>query len=285
MATFRSLADLVATTQDDLLPGLIDIAKKNDEFAAMLFADAVVTDRPTITGNRMVSAGSASYVGCDDTLTPEAISGAPFSYDLMTIARSFDACLTGQNLYSSFTGVVESELKGAMKALAELVAKDAYAGDGSGKIAGLETQTTNSFAVAGGDTLSALDRAYDEVLSRENLAFVGTPAAVRTVVKELRDLGNLTYVEMSGTGLRVPSYLGIPLVRNVNGSAGTLTLVDRNQFKLFVGENQSSNIGGLFGMEAVGALETKLRKRWHLYGHFAAVLLDTQGAVKITSVA
>jgi hypothetical protein len=285
MAQFRTLAELASTTQDELLPGLYDITKKNDEFSGMLFADAVLTDRPAVEINRMLDKGAAEYVGCDDSITPVAISGSGYNFPLYTINRSFDACIKGQNLYSSFTDVVGAELEGAIKALAEKIGTEGMKGNGVSAISGLETQTTNSFAISGGDILGGLDRAYDETLSRGNLVFVGAPAAVRAIVAELRSTaGGLQYADLAGTGFRVPSYLGIPIVRNYNATAGKVTLVDRDAFKLFVGQSQDNSVGGIFNMVAVGALETKLRKRWHIYGNFATVLLDTQAATSITAV-
>lgn len=277
----RTLAELADTTQDLLLPGIIDVLKKNDEWTSALITNALTTDRPTIKGNRLADAGGASYIECDTEITSEAISASPFSYDLLTIMRQFDVCQTGQNLYSSFTDVVGSELTGALKAIGEKVADDSVNGDGATEIAGLEDQVVNTFSGAIG--VDQLDRLYDEVLSRENLVFMGAPASVRSMLAEIRsEAGGLDYVTLAGTELRVPSYLGIPMLRNQFAPADKIYLVDMNQFRLFVGETQEANIGGVFSLVDVGVVQNKHARRWRVYGQFASVLLDTQGAAEYT---
>lgn len=287
MATYRSLADLAETTQDELLPGIVDVLKKNDEVTAALIANARVTDRPTIAFNRLADAGSASYVGCDDTITSVALSSANVSYDLKTLVRQFDVCSTGQNLYSSTTDVVASELQNAIKVLSERIAEDAIEGSaGSGEITGLANQVTNTFAIAGSSVdVSDLDRLYDEVLSRgPNMAFIGAPATVRAVLAELRsESGGMEYQTLAGTEMRVPSYLGIPILRN-QFATGELHLVNLDDFVLYFGESEDMNVGGVFNLQEVGALESKLARRWRIYAHLAAVLIDTQGAASLTGI-
>ena len=281
--TYRTLAELADTTQDDLLPGIIDVLKKNDEWTAALVANARLTDRPTIKGNRLASFGDAAYIDCDTEITSEAISGSPFSYDVLTILRQFDVCQTGQNLYSTFTDVVASELNGALKAVSEKLAGDSMTGNGTTEIAGLDTQNVNEFGTAGADLdCGDLDRLYDEVISRENLVYVGQPAAIRTALAEIRsEAGGLTYGTLAGTELRVPEYLGIPLLRNHFAPADKIFLVDMNQFNLFVGESEDNNIGGVFNLVDVGVVQNKHARRWRVYGQFASVLLDTQGAAAL----
>ena len=284
MATYRSLSDLANTTQDELLVGIIDALKKNDEFTAALVSMAEVTDRPTIKGNRLASAGTPVYADCDTTITSEAISASPFSYDLMTLVRQFDCCTTGQNLYGSFTNVVASELEGALKSLSEKIADDAMAGNGTTEIAGLETQITNSFNRAGASLdLSDVDRLFDEVLSRgPNMVMVGAPATVRTVLAEIRsEAGGLTYDTLAGTAMKVPTYLGVPVLRNQFATANYLHLVNMDDFKLYFGESEDANVGGIFSLQDIGALESKLAKRWRVYAHLASVLKNTQGAATL----
>lgn len=283
MAEFRSLADLANTTQDELLVGIIDVLKKNDEWSAALIGNAVVTDRPSIKGNRLADAGGADYIDCNTTITSEAISASPFTYDLQTILRQFDVCVTGQNLYSSFTDVVGSELNGALKAISEKIAEDAMIGNGTTAIAGLSNEVTNAFGTAGASLdVGDLDRLYDEVLSRENLVYVGAPAAIRAALAEIRsEAGGLDYGTLAGTELRVPQYLGIPMVRTQFAPDDKIYLVDMNQFRLFVGESVDANIGGVFSLVDVGVVQNKHARRWRVYGQFASVLLDTQGAAEL----
>lgn len=283
MAEFRSLADLAETTQDELLPGIIDSLKKNDEFTNAIISNAVVTDRPTVKGNRLVSEGSAQYIDCNSTLVSEAISGAPFDYDLKTILRQFDVCKTGQNLYSSFTDVVGAELNGALKAVGNQIAADVVTGNGTTEIAGLETQNTNSFGTAGSSfAVGDLDRLYDEVLSRENLVYFGAPATIRAALAEIRaEAGGLEYSTLAGTELRVPSYLGIPMLRNQYAPTDKIYLLDLAQFRLFVGESDSMNVGGIFGLDDVGLVQDKHARRWRVYTQVASVLLDTQASAEL----
>ena len=282
--TYRTLAELADTTQDELLPGIIDVLKKNDEWTASLITSARLTDRPTIKGNRLASAGTAEYIDCDSTITSVAVSGSPFEYDLETIMRQFDVCKTGQNLYSSFTDVVATELAGAVKAVGELIAQDSMVGDGSDKLAGLATQVTNKFNKEGASLdVGDIDRLYDEALSRSNLVYVGAPATIRSALAEIRDTaGGLTYDTLAGTQLRVPSYLGIPMLRNHNCDANKLYLVDMDQFVMFVGEADGNNIGGVFTLEDVGIVQNKHANRWRVYTQAATVLLDTQAAAELT---
>lgn len=283
MAEFRSLAELADTTQDELLSGLIDVLKTNDEWSAALISNAVVTDRPTVKGNRLVDEGGADYIDCDSTIVSEAISGSPFAFDLETIMRQFDVCITGQNLYSSFTDVVASELNGAIKAVGKKIAEDSMTGTGTGEIAGLATQNVNAFGTAGTDLdVTDLDRLYDEVLSRENLVYVGAPATIRAALAEIRsEAGGLDYQTLAGTNLRVPSYLGIPMLRNQWAPSDKLFLVDMNQFRLFVGESVDNNIGGVFNLVDVGVVQNKHARRWRIYSQIAAVLLDTQASAEL----
>lgn len=290
MAQFRSLADLANTTQDELLPGIINGLKQKDEFTSVLIGNAAVTDRPTIKGNRKVTDVTAGYVGCDDSITPSALSAVPFSYDLETFGASFDACIKGQNLYSSFTDVVMSELDSALQSISYLIADDAMNGTGSGEIAGFETQVASTVAQAvtgaGNFDLSDLDALMDLVRTSGPKVFVGAPATVNVVIKELRAAaGGTDTVQVQGTDLLRPSFYNIPLLKNQNVASGELHLIDLDQFKLFVGESADANVGGIFSMVPVGVLETKLRKRWHTYINAATVLLDQQGGASLTGVA
>ena len=101
MGQYRTFAELANNTQDQLLPGLYNGLINIDEATASFIALSQLTDRPSIKGNRVVSEGTASYIGCDDTITPSAISGSPFTYDLLTLNQSFDACIPAMNLNST----------------------------------------------------------------------------------------------------------------------------------------------------------------------------------------
>lgn len=287
MAEYRTISELKNSTQDQLFPALIDQLKVNDEFVDMLIAEGLATDRFTIKGNRLASEGAASYVGCNDSITPTAVSGNAFSYDLVTINKSFSVCLPGRDQGSTFIDPTEVELKGALSAISKVIGDDAINGVyGSGELAGLDAQVAVTVAAASAaDLLPALDEAYDACLSRANLAFVFNPAAARAVEKDMRAAaGGMQYGELTGTARNVSMYRNIPIVRSAWAPANTGYLIDRNEFKLFFGTGEDA-IGGIFNLVDTGkAMEGKLRKLWHAYVNVQTVLFNQQGAVKITGV-
>ena len=290
MAQFQSLADLANLTQDELLPGLVNTLINQDQFSGVLFANAQLTDRPAVKGNRIVSEGTASYVGCDDTITPVALSASAFSYDLETIATSFDACIKGSSLFSSFTDVVSAELGAALSRIGKKVASDAISGSGSGgEIAGIETQIVNTVgqatAGAGNFSLSDLDAVMDLVRTSGPKVFVGAAATVNTIMAELRAANGATMTEVQGVGRAAVGFEGIPFLKSQYASAGELHLIDLNEFQLWVGTSEDNNIGGVFNMIQVGALENLLRKRFHIYTNVATVLKNTRAAASLTGVA
>ena len=285
MATYRSLADLADLTQDELLTGLINELKAYDQLTAALIANAQVTDRPTIKGNRLASVGTPVYADCSTSLTSEAISSDPFTYDLMTLVKSFDVCTTAQNLYSTFDDVLQSELRGAIQAMSLKIAEDAITGNGTTEISGLETQITNTFNRAGASLdMGDIDRLMDEVSAHAspNVVLVGAPATVRAVLAELRaESGGMTYDVLAGTEMKVPSYLGTKILRSEYVTANYLHAVDLNSFQLFIGQAEDMNVGGIFALQDVGALESSLAKRWRIYCHLAAVLKNRKAVATL----
>jgi len=290
MGQFRTFAELANTTQDLLLPGLYNGLINIDEATASMIALSQLTDRPVVKGNRTVAEGTAEYIGCDDTITPDAISGSPFSYNLLTINRSFDACIPALNLNSTFSDVVADEMEGAISAIGKKLGNDLMVGAGGSALAGLSNQISYTVAQATGGAgnfdLSDLDALMDLVRTSGPKVFIGGVSAVNKVKAEIRaSAGGETLAGVQGTDLVRPSFAGIPILKSQYVAAGTVHLVDLNQFQLYFGTSEDSNVGGVFNMVAVGALETKLRKRWHLYAQVAAVLKNLRGAASLTSVA
>lgn len=290
MAQSRSMADLLDLTQDELLPGLYNGFINVDEASAPLFAGAMTTDRPAVKFNRVLDEGTADYVGCDDSITPQAISGGPVSYDLHTINRSFDACISGINLNSSFSGVVSDELAGAISAMGKKLGNEFIAGaGGASAVTGLEGQIFYTVGQATGGAgnfdLSDLDALSDLVRTAGPKVMIGSAATVNVVRAELRAAGDFSVSEVYGTAFKQTSYNGIPILKSQYVTAGELHLVDLDQFKIWFGYSEDQNVGGVFNLVPVGALETKLRKRWHLYTQVAAVLKNLRGAASLTAVA
>ncbi len=146
----RTLAELVNTTQSDLFSGFIDTLLKTDEFTAALIANAGVTDKPSLKFNRLASVPTPVYADCDTSFTSQAVSGGPVTVDLLTMAVQFNVCQIGQNLYSSYTDVVATEVEGALKGLSHKILADSVgSGNGSSAIYGLDSVATNTFAKAG----------------------------------------------------------------------------------------------------------------------------------------
>ena len=80
----RTLAELVETTQSDLLGGIINDLLKTDQLTAALLANARMTDRPTIKFNRLMSLPTPVVADCTTQFTSQQISASPYSVDLLT---------------------------------------------------------------------------------------------------------------------------------------------------------------------------------------------------------
>lgn len=287
----RSLTQLRDTTTEELVSGLIDASKLLNEAASLLIENAIVIDKPELKFNRKTNDGAVQKnVGCTTTIANNNIATVPVTIPLQTYVRQFDVCTIGQNLYSSYTDVVASELSGAVQALTEAIVTDAFIGDGTNEILGLDAQVATSFAAAGPTLdLADLDALYDAVVSKgPRMAFIGNPTAVRAVIRELREASALNYQEISGTNFRVPEYLGYPVLRAAGLPAGSLYFVNLDEFKLVFGENVNGNLGqnlGIYTLQDLGPSQTTMVNLWRVYIHVNAALLNTQGAAELTGVA
>lgn len=286
----RSLTSLRDTTTEQLVAGLIDASKEINEVATLLLENAIVIDKPEIKFNRKTNDGAVQkMVTCSTTLNNVNPTTSAVTLSLATYVRQFDVCTTGQNLYSAFSDVVADELEAAVKALTEAIVTDAFTGNGTTAINGLDNQVTTSFAIAGTSLdLADLDALYDAVISKgPRMAFVGNPAVVRAVIRELREAGNLRYMELAGNALATPQYLGIPVARAQGLPAGSLYLVNLDEFKLIFGEKIGGNDGqdlGIYTLQDLGPSQSTFVHLWRVYCHVNAALFSTQGAAELTGV-
>lgn len=285
----RTLAQLADTTQDDLFAGFVDTLLKTDEFTAALIANAGVTDRPSIKFNRLASVPTPVYADCDTSFSNQAISGGPVTVDLLTLAVQFNVCTIGQNLYSSYTDVVASEVQGALQGLSHKILADAVgSGNGSTAILGLDSVATNTFAKAGGAVdVGDLDRLIDEVKDKNDRCFfLGAPATVRKVLAELRsEAGGMDYQTLAGTSMRTPAYLGYNILKAEGAASGSLYFVNPDSgYKLYFGTSEDMPIGSVFNMQDLGNSQTKLEKLWRIYAHIAGVSINPLGIAELTGV-
>jgi len=282
----RSLTELADTTNDDLFAGFIDSLLKTDEFTASLVANAGLTDRPSIKFNRLAALPTPVYADCSTSLTSQAISGSPVTVDLLTMAVQFNVCDIGQNLYSSFTDVLASEVEGAIKGMSHKILADSVgSGNGSTAIYGLDSVASNSFtaAVSGAVDLADLDKLIDEVKSKSPAAvFVAAPATVRKVVAKLRSAGGLMVQELMGTTFQTPAYAGYNILKAEGVAANTLYFVDPSGYQLYFGTSADQKIGTVFNMQSLGESQTKLEKLYRIYAHIAGVSLNPQGIAELT---
>lgn len=285
----RSLTELMNLTQPDLLVGIIDSLKKNDELSALLFSNAGITDRYQIKFNQLASVPSPVVADCSTTLTSQNISASPMSVNLLTKVTQFDVCAIGQNLYSSFTDVFQSELIGAVKGFTENIVSEAVgSGDGTSALLGLGSNVTLSQTISAGGsfTLDDLDVLVDTVLDKgPSMAFIGSPAAVRAIVRELRAGSALNVLQLMDTTFNVPTYLGYPILKSADVPAGVVYLVNLDTgYKVYLGSNPEQKVGGIFGLEDLGPSQTKLSHLWRLTAHMAGVTLNPLGIAKINGV-
>ena len=282
---YRSLSDLRNTTTEQMIPGLVDAIRYNDQLSALMIGNAFVTDRPQIKLNRIAERSAASVVAAGGTITSVALSATAATFDFDTIVSQFEVASQGYNQYSSYTDVKAAEMVEAAKRIGRTIASNIFV-SGTNTV-GLNVQNINSAAVAtsGALKLADLDNLSDLVLSKSaNMAFIGKPASVNAVVRELRSTaGGLQYSDLAGTAFTVPQYLGIPLVKSEFATAGELWLVNLDDYKLGFG-NYSDMSYGIFGLQEVGPAEARLATISRLYASIFTVLFNTAGAGKLTNV-
>jgi hypothetical protein len=285
----QSLSDLAYTTQSDLLAGFIDTLLKTDQLTAALVAQAGVTDRYSITFNRLASVPEPVYADCSTSLSSQSISGANVSVNLLTLAVQYNVCDIGQNLYSSFTDVLAAETQGALEGMShKILAGVVGSGNGSTAIYGLDSVDTNTVAcaVSGSPDVSDFDALIDAVKVKEaGQVFAGSPAAVRKMVKELRSEASMQWQELAGTTLNVPSYRGYPIVAAEGLDDSKLFFFGPQGYRLWFGNREDQSVGGVFGWQQLGESQTKLEKLYRIYTHIAGVSLNPKAIASLTNVA
>jgi hypothetical protein len=284
----RTVAELAYTTQNDLLSGFINSLLKTDQLTAALIANAAVTDRPAIQWNKLASVPTPVYADCTTELTSQAISGTPMTVNLLTMAVQFNACQIGQNLYSSFTDVLASEVEGALIGMSHKILAGAVgSGNGSTAIYGLDSVDVNTVAcaVSASPDVSDFDALLDAVKDKNGgVVIAGSPLVVRKVVKELRSEAAMQWQELAGTTLNTPSYRGYNIVSAEGLDDTKLFAFSPAGYKLFMGTKEDQEIGGLFGFQDLGNSQTKLEKLYRIYCHIAGVSLNPQGIASLTGV-
>jgi hypothetical protein len=285
----RTLAQLADTTTDMLISGFYNQLIKIDEFTAALISRAELTDKPNVKFNRKVANPTASYFDCSTSYTFGNISGSPVTVALQNIGVPFSTCIIGQNLYSSFSSVLQNETEGAMDGLGlKIAAEAAGSGNGSTAIYGLGSVVAASQTISAGGSFSTddLDVLIDTCKVKTDAVMVGHPATVRAVVSKLKAESALDFGVLSGTTLRTPMYQGYNVLRNENvANDGSLYMVDLNQgYKLFMGES-GGNIGGIWQLDDLGLSQSKPEHLFHLYCHIAGVSLNQLAISKLNGVA
>lgn len=284
----RTVVELANTTQDQLLAGMINDLLKTDQLTAALVANARITDRPTIKFNRLASVPTPVVASCTTTFTSQAISGNAYSVDLLTYAVQFNACTIGQNLYSSFDDVVAAELNGALQGMSHKILAGAVgAGNGSTDIFGLGSFAANQVSCATSGTLdvSDVDALIDAVKVKEaGQIFVGSPLAVRKLVKELRSEASMAWQELAGTALNTPAYRGYNIVAAEGLSDSKVYFFGPSGYGLWMGEKQDQSVGGIFGLQDLGVSQSKMESIYRLYAHIAGVSLNPQGLAVLNEI-
>lgn len=284
----RTLLELADTTQDLLLAGMINDLLKVDQLTAALIAQAKTTDRPTIKFNRLASVPTPVVASCTTEFTSQALSGNAYSVDLLTYAVQFNACTIGQNLYSSFDDVVNAELVAAIQGMShKMLAGAVGAGNGSSDIYGLGSFAANTVncAVSGAADVGDFDALIDAVKVKEaGQIFVGSPLAVRKMVKELRSEAAMAWQELAGTALNTPSYRGYNIVAAEGLSDSKVYFFGPSGYSLWFGERADQSVGGVFGFQDLGVSQTKMESIYRLYAHIAGISLNPQGLAVLNNI-
>jgi hypothetical protein len=284
----RSLVELADMTQSELLSGFVDTLLKTDEVTAAILANAAITDRPNVKFNRLLAVPTPVYANCDTSFSNQQISGSPVTVDLLTMAVQYNVCDIGQNLFSSFTDTLASETEGALKGLSQKILEGITgSGNGSSAIIGIDSAATQTMtcAVSGAIDVGDLDAMIDLCKTKdESTFFAGSPAVVRKVLAELRSESTLSYQELAGTTMRVPSYMGYPVLKAEGFAAGKLFLVSKAGYQVWLGSSPEMNVGGIFHMQNLGESQTKLEKLFRIYTHIAAANVNPLGLVECGQV-
>jgi hypothetical protein len=285
---YRTLADVTAQTQDLILPGLVQKYLTTNEYVA--WAETVVTDRPSISVNRIADYGAVQKgIDCNTTLTSAAISGSNEIFELVQYARQFEVCNQVVGLASSFVDQAGEELLGAIKAMTNEIATDAINGTGSGEIKGIDNLVTNSVAasgVGGAGDIEAIWYLFDAVKSKSpKMALMTNAKTKRKLMAALLASAQVSSVELKGTSFLVPVFNGAPILVNDTLADGDVVLANGDPAEglfIAVGEHPGNNIGGIFRFQNVGISQTKDTNISRIFGSFAHVLKSQDAIARVT---
>ena len=286
---YRSLADVAAETQSELLAGLVPYFTSNNELLTWL--DSEVIDRPSVTINRVEDIGSAGPLACNTSIESEAISAGPAEFNLKQFYRAFDVCGQTESAMGNkaFVDEVGENLAGAAQALGDLIASQIVLGNGAGtNILGFDSIVTNSFAIDGANTtLSDLDALIDAVdFKSGKMAFVANKATRRNIKRLLNEEGDKTRVELADN-MFVPGYEGIPMLAHTAVPNGQIYLIngDKNlRGSYMIYGDRPGDVLAPFRLVDVGWRETSDRRQWRLIVQAAVVTKSTQSLARLTGV-
>lgn len=285
MATYRSIADVAAERNSELLNGLIPYFTQDNEL--MTWITKVVSDKNQISINRIVDIGSAGLVACDTSLASQAVSAANVTFTMKDYYRQFEVCgaLMG---HGTDNDEIAEQLAGASQALGDTLATDLIVGNGTTGLLGFNNIVTNSFAVgaSGAFALGDLDKLIDEVPFKSGkMAFVTGKATRRIIKNELNSQGDKSRVELADA-VFVPGYEGIPVIAHSAVTAGQVYLINGDMLNgsyLALGDRPGEIINP-FRLVDAGWREAADRKIWRLFVAATLVVKSTQSLARLTGV-
>lgn len=273
MVAYRAISEIKANT-NPLIKSTIDNMTFIDELMPFIMENSVLTDRISVKGEREVSTNGASVVGCNDTITASAMSGAAYAYDLEAVVKDFEVCLIAEA--DGLAQEADRNVKVAVRDIAELVSQLA--------VADIEAQTTNIISGgAGAFTLADLDTLYTSVKNkgRGTFAYFGSPTAVAQLIAAMRtSLGGITYTEVAG--LNLPMYRGAPILTTEKATAKTITAIDFGSFQGYFNKLPVGNeVAPMISVIDVGHSDSTIKRKWRLGTLFASVVLSTRNVARI----
>jgi hypothetical protein len=286
---YRSLADVANQTTNLVLPGLVQKYLTANEYLA--WADTIVTDRKTISINRIADYGAVQAAAdCTTSLSSVAISASNETFSLLKYIRQFEICNDVVGLGSTFVDQAGEELLGAVKAMSNQLAIDAMTGNGSTGIRGLSSLVSNSVAastVGGSGSLEAIWYLSDAVRSQSNkMAYVANAKTKRRILKLIANSAQVQTVELKGSSFLVPVFNSYPILRNDSVADGEIYLVNGDPQEgvfMAIGEYPGQEIGGVFKYTDVGINQTYDTRIGRIAGHFAHIIKSPDSLAKVTS--
>lgn len=274
MPAYRTIAEIKNNT-NPVIKSTIDTMTTVDELMPFLMNYSVITDRISVKGEREVSSNGASVVGCADTITGSAISGAAYSYDLEMVLKEFEACYIAEA--DGVAQEVERNLQVAIRDIAETVSGLA--------VADIEGQLTNTGSAAGATfALEDLDAIYSSVKNKAQGSFIyfADATSVNEIIADMRSsLGGVTYSEFAG--LQLPIYRGAPILTTDQATAKKVVGVDLRSWQGYFNKLPTGQeIAPFVSLIDAGHVENRAARKWRAGTLFTSVLLSTRNAAAKT---